>query len=410
MPRSTKSPDVSSQASTPLAGLKVLDLCRVLAGPYCAMILGDMGAEVVKIEHPIGGDNARGNGPFFDGLSSYFASINRGKTSVTLDFSTERGKEVLLALVKEADVLVENFVPGTMDRLGLGNETLRKLNPRLIYCAVSGFGQTGPYSHLPAVDVIVQGMGGIMSITGEPGGPPIRPGVSYGDIVAGLFATIGILTAINERTVSGQGQLVDISMMDCQVAVLENAFSRYFAGGDLPQPIGTRHPVTAPFQAFRASDGWFTVAVLGGRVDKWPLFCSAIDRLDLIGNPDYGTGWLRVQNYATLEPVLNEALRERTVAEWVETFQELEIPSGPVNGIEEAAADPQVEAREMFVDVTSSGGTKVRLVNTPIKLSRTPGVVNQASPELGEQTEKVLADWLGLTKSAVASLRADGAV
>lgn len=409
MPRTTKSHTPANPPPPALTGLKVLDLCRVLAGPYCAMILGDMGAEVVKIEHPIGGDNARGNGPFFDGLSSYFASINRGKKSVTLDFSKARGKEVLMGLVEEADVLIENFVPGTMDRLGLGNETLRMLNPRLIYCAVSGFGQTGPYAHLPAVDVIVQGMGGVMSITGEPGGPPIRPGVSYGDIVAGMFATIGILTALNERAVSGEGQFVDISMLDCQIAALENAFSRYFAGGDVPKPIGTRHPVTAPFQAFRAKDGWFTVAVLGGRVDKWPLFCSAIDRVDLIDNPNYATGWLRVQNYAALEPILSKILGQRTVGEWVETFRDLDIPSGPVNGIEEAAADPQVAAREMFVDVTAPGGTGVRLVNTPIKLSRTPGRVDQVSPELGEQTEEVLGEWLGLTPAAIAALRAEGA-
>ncbi|MEE9247574.1 MAG: CaiB/BaiF CoA-transferase family protein, partial [Dehalococcoidia bacterium] len=266
----------------PLAGIRVLDLTRVLAGPYATMVLCDLGAEVIKVERPEGGDMARGTGPFIDGESSYFLSLNRGKKSVVLDLKDEQGKGLFLELVKKCDVLVENFVPGVMDRLGVGYGVVKEHNPRIIYAAVSGFGQTGPYTRRPALDIIVQGMGGMISITGEPGGPPIRPGASLGDIAAGLFTAVGILAALHERERSGQGQMLDVAMLDCQLALLENAFARYFATGQAPGPIGTRHPVTTPFQVYETSDGRITVAFVGGAKDQWPLFCALLDRVDLI--------------------------------------------------------------------------------------------------------------------------------
>ncbi len=266
----------------PLEGFKILDLSWVLSGPFATMVLGDLGAEIIKLERPQTGDLARGNGPFLDGESSYFMSINRGKKSMTIDLQTDRGKEIFLELVKKVDVLVENFVPGTMKRLGLDYETVKEQNPGIIYASISGFGQTGPYSQTRALDIIIQAMGGMMSITGEPDGPPVRPGASLGDITAGLFTAIGILSALHERNKSGQGQMLDISMLDCQLSILENAFGRYFATGKVPQRIGSRHPVFTPFQAFETKDGSIVVAMVGGVRNQWPLFCAIIGRLDLM--------------------------------------------------------------------------------------------------------------------------------
>ena len=394
----------------PLAGIRVLDLSRILSGPYCTMVLGDIGADVLKVERPLGGDNARGNGPFIDGLSSYFLSVNRGKKSMTLDLSLPRGKQVLFDLVKQVDVLVENFVPGTMARLGLSYDSLRQHNPSLIYCAVSGFGQTGPYAERPALDVIVQGMGGIMSITGEPGGPPIRPGASLGDIAAGLFAAVGILAAIRHRTLTGEGQSVDISMLDCQLAIQENAFARYFATGQVPQPLGTRHPVFTPFQAFQTFDGWIVIAIVGGVNDQWPLFCATIDRLDIMDDPRFGTGGLRTEHYNELEPILNGIIRKRPTAEWLEAFSKVGIACGPVNNIAQVAADPQIAARQMIVKVPHPRLGPVKVINPPLRLSTPPAAVETASPDLGEHTGEVLRSWLGLPRSQINALRRDAVI
>jgi CoA:oxalate CoA-transferase len=369
------------------------------------MVLGDLGAEVIKVERPKGGDLARGNGPFIDGESSYFLSLNRGKKSITLDLSTPKGKEIFLNLVNHVDVVVENFVPGTMKKLGLDYEVLKEHNPRIIYAAISGFGQTGPYAKRPALDVIVQGMGGIMSITGEPGRPPVRPGVSYGDIVAGLFAAIGILAAIWERGRSGKGQMIDIGMMDCQVAVLENAFARFLATGEVPEPLGTRHPVFTPFQAFETKDGYIVVAMVGGVDDQWPLFCAAIDRVDLIDDERFQTGWFRTQHYSELEPILSLAMRTKTTEEWLKELSDLGIPCGPVNTIDRVARDPQVAAREMIVEVPHPRLGGVKVVNTPIKLSRTPAKLEQASPDLGEHTDQVLQGLLKMSQDNIDGLR-----
>jgi len=393
--------------SGPLQDIRVLDLSWVLAGPFATMVLNDLGAEVIKVEQPGRGDIARGNGPPIDGFSSYFLSLNRGKKSITLNLADEKGKDVFLKLVQQADVVVENFVPGTMRRLGLNYEALRQHNPRLVYAACSGFGQTGPYAQKQAFDVIIQAMGGIMSITGDPGGPPVRPGASMGDIAAGLFLCIGILAAIQERSKSGEGQMVDISMLDCQVAVMENAFARYFATGEVPGPLGTRHPVFTPFQVFQTSDSYVAVATSG---DQWPLFCATIERLDVMDEPRFADGFLRTQHYSELEPILTDAFRAKTTREWLAEFEAVGIPCGPVNTVDRVAGDPQIASRQMIVELPHHGDTKLRVTNTPVKLSRTPGVVDRPSPELGEHTEEVLKALLGLTSAQVLDLRQSGVI
>lgn len=393
-----------------LSGITVLDLSWILAGPFCTMVLADLGARVIKVERPGYGDLARGTGPFLDGESAYFLSLNRGKKSLTLNLRSDRGKEIFLALVKRVDVLVENFVPGTMRKLGLDYPVLREHNPGLIYTAISGFGQTGPYAGRPALDIIVQGMGGIMSLTGEPGGGPVRPGASLGDMVAGLFAAIGILAALEERRQSGLGQMLDIGMLDCQVTLLENAFARYFATGETPVALGTRHPVFTPFQAFQTKDGYMVVAIVGGANDQWPLFCATIGHLELMDDPRFRDGWLRTQHYGELEPILKEAFQQKTTAAWLEELGAVGIACGPVNTIPQVAQDPQVRERGMFVEVSHPTLGRVPVVNTPFKFSRSPSGPQGLSPALGADTEAVLGELLGLPAEEVAQLRAAGVV
>ena len=396
--------------SGPLDGTRILDLTQVLFGPFATMLLSDLGAEVIKIERPEVGDIARGNGPFVGGLSTYFLSLNRGKKSITLNLADQKGAEVFLELTKHADVLVENFAPGTMERLGLGYEKVRECNPRIIYVAGSGFGQYGPYAKRPAFDVTIQAMGGIMSITGEEGGPPVRPGVSYGDIAAGLFLSVATLAALQERQTSGEGQLVDISMLDCQVTVQENAFVRYLNTGEIPHALGTRHPVITPFQAFQTRDGYVAVALRGGIKDQWPIFCATIDRLDIMDDPRFRTGWLRTQNYEVLEPILTEAMKARTTREWVEELERAGIPCGPVNTIDQVASDPQIAARDMIVDVHHSKAGTFKVANTPFRFSRTPSGVRGASPDLGEHTQDVLSHLLGVADTEIDELRSSGVI
>ena len=394
----------------PLEGIRILDLSWVLSAPFATMVLNDLGAEVIKIERLEVGDIARGNGPVVRGLSSYFLSLNRGKKSITLNLASEQGKDIFLKLVKHVDVVVENFTPGTMKKLGLGYETLKQRNPKIIYAACSGFGQTGPYATKLAFDVIVQAMGGIMSITGEPGGPPIRPGASIGDIAAGLFLCIAILACLHERHISGQGQMIDISMLDCQVSIQENAFVRYLNTGEVPQALGTRHPVFTPFQVFPTKDGYIAVAMMGGVRDQWPLYCAIIGHLELIDDERFQTGWLRTQNYEVLEPILNEAMKARTTQEWLEELEQAEIPCGPVNTIDKVAADPQIQAREMIVDVHHPTAGSFKVANTPFKFSRTPTKLERASPDLGEHTKEVLGEFLEITEQELLELENNGVI
>jgi CoA:oxalate CoA-transferase len=297
-----------------------------------------------------------------------------------------------------------------MDGLGLGYETLQQRNPRLIYAATSGFGQTGPDRLRPALDIVVQGMGGVMSITGVPGGPPIRPGLSLGDIAAGLYTAIGVLAALQERQASGRGQMIDVAMLDCQVAILENAFARYFATGELPQPLGTRHPVATPFQAFPTADGWIVLAIGWGVENQWELFCAAIGRAELIDDPRFDLSHLRTRHHGELEPILNEALRQKATAQWLAEFDAIGLPCGPLNNIAQAAANPQVQAREMLVEVEHPRIGSLTVADTPVKLSRTPGGITGPPPALGEQTYEVLSSLLGLSRRELEELAAAGVI
>ena len=394
----------------PLEGVRVLDLTWVLAGPFASMVLCDLGADVIKLERPPIGDVARMTAPIVNGESCYFLSVNRGKRSIAVDLKNEAGRELFLRLVERVDVVMENFTPGTMEALGLGYDVLSRRNPRVIYAATSGFGQTGPDRLRPALDIIAQGMGGIMSITGEPGGPPVRPGASLGDIAAGLYMAIGVLAALHERERSGRGQMVDVAMLDCQISILENAFARYFATGEVPGPIGTRHPVATPFQAFPTRDGYIVLAMSWGVENQWELFCATIGRADLIDDERFDTGPLRTEHHAELEPILSEELRKRTTAEWVREFDAIGLPCGPLNNIAQAAALPQVKAREMLVEVEHPRVGRFPLPNTPVKLSRTPGGVWGPSPDLGQHTDDVLRELLGLSEGEIARLREAGAI
>jgi CoA:oxalate CoA-transferase len=393
-----------------LSDVKVLDLTWVLSGPYASMVLCDLGAEVIKVERPPYGDVARTTGPHLNGESTYFFSINRGKKSILIDLKKPEGKDLFLRLVEKVDVVLENFTPGSMAGLGLGYDVLSARNPRLIYASISGFGQTGPDRLRPALDVVVQGMGGVMSITGEPNGPPVKPGLSLGDISAGLFAAIGILAALHERETSGEGQLVDISMLDCQIAILENAFARYFATGVAPVALGTRHPVSTPFQAFPTADSYIVIALGFGLENAWEVFCALLGHPEVIGDPRFATPGLRTKNHAELEPILSGGLRTRPTAEWLTEFDAVGIPCGPLNTIPQAAADRQVRARGMLVELESDRGNRLKIANSPLRMSRTPASIRDGPPPIGRDTRAVLKALLGLDDLAVDGEFASGAI
>jgi len=392
----------------PLEGIRVLDMTWALAGPFCTMLLCDLGAEVIKVENPEGGDPSRRNFPFIEGISSYFLSVNRGKKSITVNLQHPQGKEVILGLAKKSDVMVENFRPGVLDRLGLGYAAVKEVNPKIIYGACSGFGQKGPYAHRPAYDVIVQGMGGTLSITGEAGGPPVRVGFSIGDLGGGIFTAMGILSALHERERSGLGQMIDISMLDCQMALLENAFTRFFATGEIPERIGTRHPVLTPFQALPTKDGYIVVAV--PREDWWQKFCHLINRQDLLADDRFKDNPSRTKNHKDLEDILSAVTRTRTTVEWVAAMEKIDVACGPVNTVDQVAQDPHTIAREMIARVRHPQAGMLRVVNSPIKLSRTPVKLERASPQVGEHTNEILKTLLGLTEEEVAGLRSGKAI
>ncbi|MBL3539367.1 CoA transferase, partial [Aminivibrio sp.] len=322
----------------PLEGLVVLDMTRVLAGPFAAMMFADLGAEVIKIERPDGGDDTRAYPPFQKGESAYFMSLNRGKKSVTLNLKHEKGKEILKSLARKSDILIENFKPGTMDKLGLGYEDLRKVNPRLIYAASSGFGQTGPYSSRPAYDLIIQGMGGMMSVTGPDEHTPTKVGSSVADIFAGLFTVIGVLSAVNARNRTGRGQLVDVAMLDCMVAVLENAVSRYLVSGEIPRPIGNRHPSISPFTTLATSDGAMNIAV--GNDEIWKRMCAVLGMEEYVNDPRFVDNPARVENFHALKEILEERTMKNTSEHWLAEFEKAHVPSGPINDIAHVVNDP----------------------------------------------------------------------
>jgi CoA:oxalate CoA-transferase len=378
-------------AAAPLDGILVVDLTRVLAGPFCTLVLSDLGARVIKVEAPDRGDDARRIGPFIGERSAYFLSLNRGKQSIALDLRDESDRVVFEKLLDRADVLAENFRPGVMARLGYGWEVLHRRYPRLVLASTSGFGQTGPYSDRPAYDIVVQAMGGIMSLTGHPGDPPTRVGSSMGDITAGLFTAIGVLAALFERRSSGKGRQVDVAMLDAQVATLENAIARYVATGEVPGPLGSRHPSITPFEALETGDGHAVVAA--GNDALFAKLCQAIGLPELAGDPRFDSNERRTQNALELKPLLEAALATRTTAEWLEHLGEAGVPCGPVNDIAAVLEDPQIAARNMIVAVEDPSAGTLGLAGNPIKLS---GVDDPSTrppaPELDADRATILSE------------------
>ena len=386
----------------PLSGIKVLSFCRMLSGPYATMLLSDLGASVVKIEEPGKGDLARGTGPFIDGVGSYFLSVNRGKKSFTLNLKSKKGRQIVYRLAEKVDILMENFRPGVMERLGFDYPSISKVNPKIIYGSISGFGQNGPYSQRPAFDMIAQAMGGVVSITGEPGKSPVRVGYSIGDIGASLFSVIGILAALTEAQRSGKGQHIDVAMMDCQIALCENACARYFASGEVPKPLGSRHPLLTPFQIFPTRDGHITLICV--KADDWDIFCRVTNREDWITDERFRDNEARLANYSEFEKLMNDLMRQRTTKEWMELFDSNGIMCGPVNSIEQIVTDPHVQERRMIEEVVDNKGRRLKVVGTPMKFSRTSCRIKKACPELGEHTDRILCDELGLTAGEIEKL------
>jgi CoA:oxalate CoA-transferase len=377
--------------SGPLSGLVILDLTRVLAGPYCTMVLADLGARIIKVEAPEG-DDSRRYGPFINGVSGYFTAFNRGKESIVIDLKQESDRRVFERLLAKTDVLVENYRPGTMEKLGYGWESLHRRFPGLIYAAASGFGHSGPYANRPAYDMVVQAMGGIMSITGQPGGPPTRVGSSIGDISAGLFTAIGIVSALYERARTGSGMKVDVAMLDCQVAILENAITRYFATGRPPGPLGARHASIAPFAAFAAADGHLVIAA--GTDALFVKLCHTLDCPALAKDSRYATNGGRSENVDALSADLEALLGKKPIAHWLDVLGKAGIPCGPINDVGQVLADPQVLARNMVVSLDDPAMSGLRLAGNPIKLSGYDDPSTRAAaPALDADRRRILEDF-----------------
>ena len=389
----------TQQTKGPLSGVTVIDLTRVLAGPYSTMILAELGARVIKVETPGRGDDAREYGPFVNGKSAYFISVNRGKESIALDLKSDGDRAVFEALLAGADVVAENFRPGTMGKLGYGWDGLKDRYPALIYAACSGFGHSGPHSKRPAYDMVVQAMGGIMSITGQPGQEPTRVGMSIGDIGAGLFTTIGIVTALYDRARTGRGRKLDIGMLDCQIALCENAVARYSATGKAPGPLGGRHPSITPFQTFRTLDGWMVVAA--GNDIMFRRFCDILDRADLKDDPRYASNNLRNENQASLEAGIETVLAARSTADWLALLDPAGIPASGINDIATVMAHPQVEPRNMVVEVDDPTAGRLEVAGNLIKLSGYDDPTARATaPDVDQDRERILEELAARAVSA----------
>jgi CoA:oxalate CoA-transferase len=373
------------------------------------MMLSDLGAEIIKVEVPGTGDDSRAFGPFRNGTSLYFITINRGKESIAINLKTEAGKKLLKDLAATCDVVVENFRPGTMEKLGLGWDVLKQLNSRLIYASVSGFGHTGPDSKRPAYDILVQAMGGVMSITGWPDAPPTRVGMSLGDITAAIFGANGILAALYQREKTGKGQKVDVAMLDCQLAILENALVRFQVDGEPPSPLGTRHPTITPFQAFRASDEWFVLGV--GNDALWKTFCEAVSRPDLLADQRFTTNNGRTKYLDDLIPVLDVLFARKPAKEWLDMLEAAGVPAAPVNSIDKVMENRQLKARNMFITVEDDVAGPVTVPGNPIKMDSLPETPDRPhAPAIGEHTDKILTELLGLSADAIKGLRDEGVI
>lgn len=392
----------------PLDGIRVLDLSRVLAGPYCTMLLADMGAEVIKIERPETGDDSRFFSPFKDGESGYYIFLNRGKKSITLNLREPEAVAVFKDLVKISDVVVENFKPGVVEKLGIGYSELKRVNPRIVYASISGFGQDGPFAHRPAYDIVAQAMGGLMSITGYPEVPPTRAGNSLGDVTSGLFTAYGILLALFHRERSGDGQYVDVAMMDSIFSFLENNVMRYLFSGVVPTRIGSRHPISAPFDIYQAKDGYVVIAVANDALFK--RFAEAIGKPELALDERFVTDPQRLAHQQELKEIIEEWTREQAVEEVVEYLNGFSIPSSPVLDIAQVCAHPQIQARRMLVEIEQPGLGPIKVPATPVKLSETPAVVTGPAPALGEHNQEVLETLLRYSAVRIEHLKAKGAI
>ena len=376
----------------PLKDLLVLDLTRVLVGPYCTMILSDLGARVIKVEAPEIGDDSRKFGPFVEDQSAYFMSLNRGKESIALNLKDEKDKRIFDKILAKADILVENFKPGTLDKWGYGWNDVKKKNPKLIYASASGFGQTGPLKDLPAYDMVVQGMGGLMSVTGQPNSEPTRVGTSIGDITAGLFTAIGINAALYDRKKTGKGMFIDVSMLDCQIAILENAIARYLSKNEIPKPMGSRHPSIAPFEAFKTKDSYIIIAA--GNDKLFNELCSALQKKDLIKNAKFATNDQRCSNMSELKEIFEEILIKKKTSEWINIFSPRKIPCGPINNIKEAVENEQTKARNMIVKTYHKKIGEFKLAGNPIKMSNYNDETSRGEiPDLDEHRQKILKEF-----------------
>ena len=391
-----------------LEGIKVVELAQIMAGPTCGMLLADMGADVIKVEKLPGGDDTRSySEPQIAGESAAFMMMNRNKRGIAVNLKTPGGLEVVKRLLADADVVTENYRKGTLEKLGLGYDVLQQLNPRLIYCAISGYGRTGPYADKGGFDLIAQGFAGIMSITGEPGGPPAKSGTSIADINAGILAALGILAAVIARGRTGRGQVVETSLMEAAVQQTFWQAAMYFATGVNPGPTGSAHILTAPYQAFPTRDGWINIG--GANQSNWERIVKVIGRPELNDDPRFRTNGDRMKNLAALTPLIAERLRERPSAEWIREFEAAGVPVGPVNKIGDMLADEQVAARDMVVEVEHPRAGRIKTLGTPVKFSDTPGAVRRAAPLLGEHTREVLTQ-LGYSGAQIEALRQEGAV
>jgi len=395
----------------PLEGLRVVDMTRALAGPYCTMMLGDLGADVIKVERPGRGDDSRGWGPPFvgepygpyPGESAYFIAANRNKRSITVNLKSREGQEIVRRLAGVSDALIENFRTGVLDKMGLGYDDLHAVNPRLVYCSISGYGRTGPCAQRPGYDFIIQAEGGMMGIIGPEEGPPYRVGVPIVDITSGMFAAAGVLAALRARDKTGEGQLVDVSLLDTQVALLANVASNYLVGGAEPRRLGNAHPNIAPYEAFRARDRWFALAAANQR--QWAVLCDVIGRPELKDDARFATNGDRVANRPALVEVLGDAFAARDADEWLAALREAGLPCGPINAVPDVFEHPQAKARDLALEAEHPTAGSVRLTGFPYKLSRTPADVHHPPPLLGQHTQEVMTELLGYSAEEVTGLR-----
>jgi len=394
----------------PLSDLTVLDLSRVLAGPYCSMMLGDLGADVIKVERPeLGDDTRHWDPPSAGGEAAYYLCVNRNKRSLTVNLKEAEGREIIRELARKSDILIENYKVGTLDKMGLGYEEIKKINPGIIYCSITGFGQNGPYKDKPGYDFMIQGMGGIMSFTGDPEGPPMKVGVAIVDITAGLFASSAILAALRHREKTGVGQFIDIALLDSVVAWLANVGSNYLISGQLPRRFGNAHPNIVPYEPFMAGDGVY-IALAVGNDPQWRKLCKLAGIEELAEDPRFATNAARVNHREDLIPIIQKKMLDRPAEEWLQVLDENKIPCGPINTLDKVFSDPQVLAREMVADVPHPTAESFKMVASPMKFTETPCEITRHPPLLGEHTDEILKEMLDFSEERIASLKASGTI